>query len=159
MSKDEVIQKLLQIYGSEELEQITGVVSEIPEEVLGPLHDIRKGCNGPQGANGIPARGEYVKETNTIILYDDAFNPNVLFHEIGHSIYHECPEITQITECEYKNDPFYKMETAGEDLSREKGAAEFCANAYQLYKTQTISTDDDPERFRSLAEKLEQNGY
>ena len=158
MNRNELVEKFLQMYGSGKLERITEVVSEISERVLGPLHDITKGDNGPPGKNEIPAKGEYKQETKSVILYENVFCPRVLFHEIGHSIYHEFPEIAEITECEYKNDPFYKMETAGEGLSREKGAAEFCANAYQLYKTETISTDDDPERFRSLADKLKEKG-
>jgi hypothetical protein len=159
VNKDEVIQKLLKIYGSEESEQITGAVSEIPKEVLGSLHDITKGHDGPPGIKGIPAKGEYKKETKVVILYENVFCPKVLFHEIGHSIYHEFSKIAEITDSEYKKDPFSEMETTGEGLSWEKGAAEFCANAYQLYKTGSISTDEDPERFRGLAEKMQQNWF
>lgn len=158
MNRNELVEKLRQIYVSEELERITEVVSEIPERVLGPVHEITKGHNGPPGKNGAPALGQYIEETKAIILYEDAFNPKVLFHEIGHSIYHEWPEITEITNSDYENDSLHEIETTGEGLSWEKGAAEFCANAYQLYKTETISTDEDPERFRSLADKLKEKG-
>jgi hypothetical protein len=158
MNRNELVEKLRQIYVSEQLERITEVVSEIPEWVLGPVHEITKGHNEPAGIEGIPAKGEYKEETKTVILYENSFCPKVVFHEIGHSIYHEFPEITEITECEYKKDPLQEMETAGEGLSWEKSAAEFCANAYQLHKTGTISTDEDPEKFRSLADKLKEKG-
>jgi hypothetical protein len=154
MNREELSQKLQQIYGSEELERIQGVVSEIPERVLGLLHGIEKEDDAPLGQNGIPAKGEYKKESKTVILYENVFCPKVLFHEIGHCIYHECPEMTGITNCEYENDLLSLLETTGLGLSWETGAAEFCANAYQLYKTGTISTEEDPNRFRSLAEKL-----
>jgi hypothetical protein len=158
VNKNEVIQKLLEIYGSEELEQIREIASEISEEAIRPLNDIRKSHNGPSGANGIPAPGEYMKETKTIVLYENTFNPKVLIHEIGHSIYHELLDIAEIADSEYEEDFFSDVETTGEGLSWEKGTAEFCANAYQLYKTETISTNEDPERFRSLAEKLKERG-
>lgn len=160
MNKDELVEKLHQIYVSEKLERIMEVVSEIPERVLGPIHEITKGDNAPPGSNRIPARGEYKDETKTVILYEDVFCRRVLIHEIGHSIYHECPEIAEITNREYakKEDIFRVLETRGEGLSENEGAAEFCANAYQLYKTGTISIRENPERFRSLAEKLEEEG-
>ena len=152
MNRKKLIKNLLQIYGPEELGRIRRVASEIPEGVLGPVHEITKGHNGPLGIDGTPAPGQYIEETKTIILYEDDFKPKVLFHEIGHSIYHECSEITGITNSEYKNS-LYEIETEGDGLSWEKGAAEFCANAYQLYKTGTISTNEESERFRGLAEK------
>jgi hypothetical protein len=158
VNREELVKKLHKIYVSEELERIEKVVSEIPEKVLGPLHDITKGDNGPLAGDGAPAPGEYKKETKTIIFYENTFNPKVLVHEIGHSIYHECSEITEITNSEYEKDRLHVIETEGEGLSWENGAAEFCANAYQLYKTQSISTDEDPRRSQSLAEKLKEKG-
>ena len=151
MNRNEFVEKVRQIYVSEELERITEVVSKIPEKVLVPLYDITKGHNASPP-------GKYDNETKIITLNEDDFNPKVLFHEIGHSIYHECPEIAEITNSEYKKNPFIEIETIGEGLSWEQGAAEFCANAYQLCETETISTDEDPERFRSLAEKLREYG-
>ena len=152
MDRERLVQKLLQIYGSGELEQIKGVASEISECFLGPVHELRKKDKGP-------APGEYDEKTRTITLYEDNFNPKVLFHEIGHCIYHECPEIAKLTNGEYKKDVINELETTGEGLSWERAAAEFCANAYQLYKTGTISTDEAPERFRSLAEKLKEKRF
>jgi hypothetical protein len=145
-----LIEKLHQIYASEELDRIRGVVSEISEKTLGTLHEIIKGDNGPLGRNGVPALGEYKKETKTVVLYENAFNPNVLFHEIGHSIYHECPEIAELTDREYEKDFFHELEI--------NGAVEFCANAYQLYKTGTISTEEEPDRYRNSGRKIEGKG-
>ena len=158
MNREELVQKLQQIYGSEELEQIKEVASQIPKQALSPVHEIIKGHEAPPGINGIPADGEYKEDTKTLLLYGEDFKPKVLFHEIGHCIYHECPEITEVTDSEYRNS-LHELETVGEGLSWEKGAAEFCANAYQLYKTGTISTDERRERFQDLANKLGKRGF
>ncbi len=149
MERDRLVEELCQIYGSEEKGRIEQVVSQIPDGVLDHLFRITKGQNGP-------AHGEYDKETKTIILYEDTFNPRVLVHEMGHCIYHEIPGIADATKDDYRND-IGLPELTDESLV-EAGAAEFCANAYQLYKTKTVSTEDGPERYQDLASKLRERG-
>ncbi len=93
-----------------------------------------------------------------MILYENVFCSPVFFHEIGHSIYHEFPEIAEVAKREYRNDPLYEMETAGVGQSEENGASEFLANAYELLKAGNIVTGGDPSRYRSIIEHLENNG-
>jgi hypothetical protein len=158
VNRDEVLKKLSRIYVLERPERIEGIVFKIPEKVFGPLQDIRKADVGPQMSDGT-APGEYKKDTKTVILYENTFNPNVLFHEIGHCIYNEFLEIAEIKKCEYKKDPLREIETTGEGLSGESGATEFCANAYGLYKAGNTLTGGTPERYRNLVENLKEKGF
>jgi hypothetical protein len=124
MERERLVKELRQIYGSEELERIEQVVSQIPDRVLDHLCGITKARNGPAP---------------------------------GHCIYHEIPEIADVAKNEYRDD--IGLPELIDEASVETGAAEFCANAYQLYKTRTVSTGDGPERYQGLADKLRERGF
>lgn len=152
MEKREMAQKLCQTYPLEEEERILRIVSGIPEKILDVLQNIIKPNNSPQRGNGTPIRGKYEAETKTIMLYENTFDANILFHELGHCIYHEFAEVTEITNRVYKDDPLYEIETTGEGLSERDGASEFCATAYELYK----SGDVIDQKYGSLIKILKE---
>jgi hypothetical protein len=155
MDKDQMVYKLRQAYPTEEAEAILEIVFQIPNKALDVLQDIMKSEEIPERTDGTPIRGEYQAQTRTIILYENALDSNKLFHEIGHCIYNEFSGVTEITNRSYRDDPLYEIEKTGEGLSEHDGASEFCATAYELYKSGEV-TD---ERYRSLIQALKEMNF